>query len=1319
MRWTGLAQSRPALPAFILAATAAYGGSVERPDWDIQLAIASQAETSSFVTVTFHDLDGTAVAGASYVVLPGATKIVSLDDDVSWPDNRAGRPIPFLGSARIQGGLAMTATVVGVYDNAAARQAWCATRAAPASRDPAACIPVPGGHRWPGVPTVPVCNETGDIVQPRFAAYRCGAGANDPLRLFQTLQPAGSSALAFSGWSLSASNAHAGDIDAATVRGAGCVLTLERLHPDLERPSRCACNRPDLDVEPKIVLLGPADDPSPRWVFVANDPYDDAPWHVEWLDDAGTTISETTVARDGDCGAAAEAPPSSVAARIGCDVPDPPPFAVVGAGKPADEPAADAWALEALAEGSGARNMLAPLLLAGDDWTSHLQVFNPGAENVDVTVRLGTSPPETRAIPPKGSAIWTVTDATVPAVVECDEPVLAAVFSQADDGRRCAYAARPATDATLVAPMVMANYSPHRRTMLGGADRGNTRIAAKQHYLENEMDRLCLSPEASGYGWSHPSGLGNPARAWERGHAAVRCVMIYRVNHTETKATAAADFARRQPGCIWLMGNEPNLTGQSNQTPEEFTQGYHDLREAILDADPTARFAPFALAHDTSPETLYRPDPVPDPPPDQKTLFRMYLERSFEFWSTNYGGLLPMDYFAIHRYPTGDPNNMHGDIIPKWGDGTKSDGRPSIREMRTMIDDLGYPDVAMLLTEYGVFWGDTGGWSDARRLAFMWHSQNWLEQHQDELNIAAWFWFIGVRDKDVPWAFGPLIIQDFEEYQGIPGPWVTYLGELYRDLAHGTGPVDESGATRYLRARPFEPETCPPPTLEPADPSPGPWFPAAYLADLSARADSFDAAGNAVANSAFSTLYGCFLSPVETGTTLVLTRDDSGRNRFVDPVSQSGFPRDIDLAHPATPPCAWSGSGVLYGAAPFAGASITRYLRVGDRDGLGRAACEAADRPAAALVFPYLTRNASATQVFLVNTTAQPITITCAWAEDGDGTITTRSETLAGRGLRRIVLSDASDPLVPAAVSDPSGSWQGCLRVRADVAGLVGSVVMAAAEGPASYAAIPEDRCGTTAWAAGVRRLVSGSTWTAATRFAIAAVGEDGHAAADVDWLAPEGTALLSYPVTIPAGSCLVFDTQDGGTGVPAEFFTQLPSTLGGNYIGTVRVRAANGVALAAANLLRFPQEPAIAANAPSSAIAGNATRWLIACVKRSSFPPNRSWVELLNTGASPATVDLSFHAYSADPAAEPCLRLPVEIAAHGLVVFDTLDGGAGIDPAALDALGDPFLGFVRGESFVGSVIAQSWTLETLPDAAFGLAATVEAPQATDALGIR
>ena len=361
----------------------------------------------------------------------------------------------------------------------------------------------------------------------------------------------------------------------------------------------------------------------------------------------------------------------------------------------------------------------------------------------------------------------------------------------------------------------------------------------------------------------------------------------------------------------------------------------------------------------------------------------------------------------------------------------------------------------------------------------------------------------------------------------------------------------------------------------------------------------------------------------------------------------------------------------------------------------------------------------SAPQVFLVNTTAQPITITCAWAEDGDGTITTRSETLAGRGLRRIVLSDASDPLVPAAVSDPSGSWQGCLRVRADVAGLVGSVVMAAAEGPASYAAIPEDRCGTTAWAAGVRRLVSGSTWTAATRFAIAAVGEDGHAAADVDWLAPEGTALLSYPVTIPAGSCLVFDTQDGGTGVPAEFFTQLPSTLGGNYIGTVRVRAANGVALAAANLLRFPQQPARAANAPIPSQTGNGTDFVIPCVKRSLDPSTRSWVELLNTGTSAATVDLSFHPYGADPAAEPVLRLPIEIPGQGLVTLDTLDGGAGIDPAGLDVLGDPFLGLVRGESVAGSVIAQSWTLETMPAAAFGLTARVASPSTTDALGIR
>ncbi len=121
----------------------------------------------------------------------------------------------------------------------------------------------------------------------------------------------------------------------------------------------------------------------------------------------------------------------------------------------------------------------------------------------------------------------------------------------------------------------------------------------------------------------------------------------------------------------------------------------------------------------------------------------MYLQRCIDFWENEYGGRFPMDYLAIHRYPTGDPNDIEGSVIARWGSGTVSDGWPSIVEIRGCVDDLSYPEIPLLLTEYGVFWGDSDGWNDERRMAFMWHSRRWLEENQDVLNLAGWFWFIG------------------------------------------------------------------------------------------------------------------------------------------------------------------------------------------------------------------------------------------------------------------------------------------------------------------------------------------------------------------------------------------------------------------------------------------------------------------------------------------------------------------------------------------------------------------------------------------------
>jgi hypothetical protein len=36
-------------------------------------------------------------------------------------------------------------------------------------------------------------------------------------------------------------------------------------------------------------------------------------------------------------------------------------------------------------------------------------------------------------------------------------------------------------------------------------------------------------------------------------------------------------MARRNPGRLWLVGNEPDVIWQGNSTPAEYARAYHDI----------------------------------------------------------------------------------------------------------------------------------------------------------------------------------------------------------------------------------------------------------------------------------------------------------------------------------------------------------------------------------------------------------------------------------------------------------------------------------------------------------------------------------------------------------------------------------------------------------------------------------------------------------------------------------------------------------------------------------------------------------------------
>jgi hypothetical protein len=80
----------------------------------------------------------------------------------------------------------------------------------------------------------------------------------------------------------------------------------------------------------------------------------------------------------------------------------------------------------------------------------------------------------------------------------------------------------------------------------------------------------------------------NPLQA-----AGMECAQFVGVTGDEywPKGEGLQQMARRYPGLLWLVGNEPDVIWQSNATPAEYARAYHDTYLALKEADPSCQVA--------------------------------------------------------------------------------------------------------------------------------------------------------------------------------------------------------------------------------------------------------------------------------------------------------------------------------------------------------------------------------------------------------------------------------------------------------------------------------------------------------------------------------------------------------------------------------------------------------------------------------------------------------------------------------------------------------------------------------------------------------
>lgn len=161
--------------------------------------------------------------------------------------------------------------------------------------------------------------------------------------------------------------------------------------------------------------------------------------------------------------------------------------------------------------------------------------------------------------------------------------------------------------------------------------------------------------------------------------------------------------AQTNPGMLWVIGNEierrdwgQGYCGRQDEIlPEVYAVAYHDIRQAILGVDPTAKFAIGGVI--------------------QATPLRLeYLERVWNAYQQKYGEPMPVDVWNVHAFVLQEKRRSWGADIPAGLEDeegilyTVSDNKNfsiawgHIRALREWMKNKNQQNKPLIITEYGV-----------------------------------------------------------------------------------------------------------------------------------------------------------------------------------------------------------------------------------------------------------------------------------------------------------------------------------------------------------------------------------------------------------------------------------------------------------------------------------------------------------------------------------------------------------------------------------------------------------------------------------------
>jgi hypothetical protein len=265
------------------------------------------------------------------------------------------------------------------------------------------------------------------------------------------------------------------------------------------------------------------------------------------------------------------------------------------------------------------------------------------------------------------------------------------------------------------------------------------------------LESLGMPPGSEGFQWgrTHPTILPQNCRPCKT-FPEMNCTFNSYHEDTDTihDATAFQDFILANLGKVYLLGNEPDLTGQDGLAKEQYAAMFHTYYAFVTPLDGTARFAVGALSGDAVAGNV--------------EWDIAWWEDVLDIYRTTYGGQMPVDIWNFHCYI---PPEMRvaQDIFDVYI-------QPFVDWVQT-VDGGVYAGCEIWCTEFGVgFWH---GPLNAEWVAPI--MQRWCLL-LEESEVDRWFWFLG------PWDSWSGDWQQTCLLDASKNP--TVLGTIYSDLAN-------------------------------------------------------------------------------------------------------------------------------------------------------------------------------------------------------------------------------------------------------------------------------------------------------------------------------------------------------------------------------------------------------------------------------------------------------------------------------------------------------------------------------------------------------